>query len=36
MRKEILGNDKYSRAMNSLVKDTDEVLLTQAVVNFLS
>ncbi|NCX77244.1 MAG: hypothetical protein EBW94_01125 [Proteobacteria bacterium] len=36
MRKEILGNEKYSRAMNSLVKDTDEVLLTQAVVNFLS
>ena len=36
MRKEILGNKKYSRAMNSLVKDTDEVLLTQAVVNFLS
>jgi len=36
MRKDILGEEKYSRAMSSLVKETDEVKLTQAVVNFLS
>ena len=35
MRKEILGIEKYTNAINSLAKETDEVLLTQAVVNYL-
>jgi len=36
MRKEILGEEKYTSAIKSLSKDTDEVLLTQAVINYLS
>ena len=36
MRKEILGEEKYTSAIKSLAKETDEVLLTQAVVNYLS